>query len=226
MNLGIIADGNRRWAKRENLPAHAGHQKGFDVITTEVLEACLENTNCTALTVYGFSTENWKRSPLEIANLMKIYSQMCDTWEKLFKKNPVQLKWCGRRDRINFILKNKLEKIEKQTENIPEISGKPVFTLYLCLDYGGQDEILRAVELAQKHSEISGKLENFEKYLEVPPLDLIIRTGGEQRLSNFCIWQAAYAEFFFLQKFLPELKKNDIQKILEDFSERDRRKGK
>ena len=176
MNLGIIADGNRRWAKRENLPADQGHQKGFDVITSEVLEACLENPDCTALTVYGFSTENWKRSPLEIANLMRIYSEMCDRWEILFKKNPVKLKWCGRRDRINFLLKKKLEKIEKQTANIPEISGKPVFTLYLCLDYGGQDEIIRAVEKMKNSENSENTSQQLEDFLEVPPLDIVVRT--------------------------------------------------
>ena len=220
MNIGIIADGNRRWAKRENLPTNEGHQKGFDVITHEVLEACLGNDECTALTVYGFSTENWKRDPLEVANLMKIYSEMCDTWEKLFQKNPVRLQWCGRRDRLNFLLRNKLEKIEEQTVHV---TG---FTLYLCLDYGGQDEIIRAIEKMNKIGDAEISPENFQKFLEVPPLDIMIRTGGEQRLSNFCLWQSAYAEFFFLEKFLPELKKNDVEKILENYVQRDRRKGK
>ena len=156
MNLGIIADGNRRWARSQDLSVDKGHQKGFEVITNEVLTACRENKNCTALTVYGFSTENWKRSPLEIANLMKIYLEMCNTWEVLFKKNPVKLVWCGRRDRLNTVLKNKLEKIEKETKHVEE------FTLYLCLDYGGHDEIKRAVISAQQ----AGDARQFEQYLE------------------------------------------------------------
>ncbi len=216
MNLGIIADGNRRWAKSKNLSVDKGHQKGFEVITDEVLLACIENKNCTALTVYGFSTENWKRSPLEIANLMKIYLEMCNKWEVLFRKNPVKLVWCGRRDRLNFVLKNKLEKIEKETKNVK------TFTLYLCLDYGGHDEIERAVVSAQK----AGDVTKFSQYLEVPNLDIIVRTGGEQRLSNFCVWQSAYSEFFFIDKFLPELLKSDIEKILLDFESRDRRRGR
>ncbi len=216
MNLGIIADGNRRWAKSHNLSVDKGHQKGFEVITDEILKACIEDKDCTALTVYGFSTENWKRSPLEIANLMKIYLEMCNTWETLFKKNPVKLVWCGRRDRLNMVLKNKLEKIEAETKHVKN------FTLYLCLDYGGQDEIERAVISAKN----AGDVTKFTEYLEVPSLDIVVRTGGEKRLSNFCVWQSAYAEFFFVDKFLPELLKSDIEKILLDFKNRDRRKGK
>ena len=216
MNLGIIADGNRRWARNQNLSVDKGHQKGFEVITNEVLTACRENKHCTALTVYGFSTENWKRSPLEIANLMKIYLEMCNTWEILFKKNPVKLVWCGRRDRLNSVLKNKLEKIEKETQYVED------FTLYLCLDYGGHDEIERAVISAQQNGDVT----QFAQYLEVPPLDIVVRTGGEKRLSNFCVWQSAYAELFFVDKFLPELQKTDIENILLDFENRDRRKGK
>ena len=219
MNLGIIADGNRRWAKSKNLSVDKGHQKGFEVITNEVLTACIKNETCTALTVYGFSTENWKRSPLEIANLMKIYLEMCNAWEDLFKNTPVKLVWCGRRDRLNSILKNKLEAIEKQTAHVKS------FTLYLCLDYGGHDEIQRAIEKAMRAGE-ENISENFTKYLEVPPLDIIVRTGGEQRLSNFCVWQSAYAELFFVDKFLPELLESDVEKILLDFKNRDRRKGK
>ncbi len=216
MNLGIIADGNRRWAKSKNLSVDKGHKKGFDVITEEVLEACIENKNCTSLTVYGFSTENWKRSPLEIANLMKIYLEMCSTWEVLFQKNPIKLVWCGRRDRLNVLLKNKLEKIEAETKHVKN------FTLYLCLDYGGHDEIERAVIAAQN----AGDATRFMDFLEVPALDIVVRTGGEKRLSNFCMWQSAYAELFFIDKFLPELLKSDIEKIFFNFEERDRRKGK
>ncbi len=215
MNIGIIADGNRRWAEKNNLPAHEGHMKGFTAIADEVIPACFDDDECTAVTIYGFSTENWKRSPFEIKKLMEIYSVMCDKFQSLFIDKKVKLVWAGRRDRLPKILVKKLEHLEEQTKN------NNFFTVYLCLDYGSHDELRRAVKKAGENNEP----EKFENYLEVPTLDIIIRTGGEQRLSNFCMWQAAYSEFFFIPQFLPELTNSDVKKIIEQFSKRDRRKG-
>lgn len=210
MIVGLIADGNRRWAKKNSLPASDGHRTGFKKISDIILPSCRENSECTGLVIYGFSTENWKRDPFEIKNLMQIYSEMCDRWEKEFKGENVRLRWCGRRDRLPSFLTKKLRTIEEKTKNNTE------FTVYICLDYGSHDEIQRAVE--------KGGV-NFEKFLEVPPLDIIIRSGGEQRLSNFCLHQAAYAELYFEKKFLPEFEKQDIEGILKNFLEREKRKG-
>lgn len=210
MIVGLIADGNRRWAKNKELKSADGHRMGFEKISEVVLPICRENTECTGLAIYGFSTENWKRDPFEIKNLMQIYFEMCDRWEEEFSDQDVRLKWCGRRDRLPSFLTKKLINIEEKT------ADRNGFTVYICLDYGSHDEIQRAIEQGGK---------DFENFLEIPALDLIIRTGGEQRLSNFCLYQAAYAELYFEKKFLPDITSTDIEKIFSSFFERNRRKG-
>ncbi len=210
MNFGIIADGNRRWARREGIQSKKGHEKGFLAIKNEILPVLYENKEINAMTVYAFSTENWKRSVLEVKYLMELCNKMLEIWLPELLEKEIKIIHCGRKDRIPGFLKNKINEAEEKSKDNTK------FTIYLCLDYGGRDEILRAAEK-------EGSLEN---NLEVADLDIILRTGGDHRLSNFCIWQAAYAEFFFLDKFLPEIKKNDIEELLEDFKNRDRRKGK
>jgi len=210
MNFGIIADGNRRWAKKHGLGTKEGHKRGFGAVKDELFPVLYDNPEFNAMTVYAFSTENWKRSPVEVKYLMDLYADMLDSWLPDLMKKKVRLGHCGRKTRIPAFLKKSILEAEKVT------AKNRKFIIYLCLDYGGRDEILRAVK----------KKGSIEKNLEVPDLDLIVRTGGEQRLSNFCIWQAAYAEFFFEKKFLPELKKADVKRILKGFVERDRRKGK
>jgi undecaprenyl diphosphate synthase len=161
--------------------------------------------------VYGFSTENWKRSPAEVADLMKLYIQMAEEWPKEIREKRIKFTRAGRTDRLPKNLVAKLNALETETQDHKD------FHLVLCLDYGSQDEIKRAVAAGG---------DEFVNHLEVPSLDLILRSGGEQRLSNFCLWQAAYAEFNFHVKKLPELTAKDIEIVLADFSERQRRKGK
>ncbi|HEY5714185.1 MAG TPA: polyprenyl diphosphate synthase [Candidatus Gracilibacteria bacterium] len=209
--FGLIADGNRRWAKREKKSVAEGHGQGFLVVKDIVMSSLDVNPDWDSLVVYGFSTENWKRSPLEVANLMKLYLKIAESWGQEIREKKIRFIHAGRKDRLPKKLIKKLQSLEKETESFNK------FRLVLCLDYGSQDEIQRAVKLGG---------EDFESHLEVPPIDLILRTGGEQRLSNFCLYQAAYSEFVFHPKFLPELTKEDMEQILEDFSERDRRKGK
>lgn len=209
--FGLIADGNRRWAKENNVPVAQGHSNGFAVVKDVILPALYDHPNWDTLAVYGFSTENWKRSPLEVADLMKLYLKMAEEWPKDIKKKQIRFIHAGRKDRLPKLLMTKLKALEMETAHFSD------FTLVLCLDYGSQDEIKRAVE--------AGGMD-FEKYLEVPSLDLILRSGGEQRLSNFCMWQAAYAEFNFHAKKLPALTAEDMTKVLAEFVERQRRKGK
>jgi len=208
MNFGIIADGNRRWAQKNGLSTEEGHRKGFSVVTDYIYPVLVDSKEFSAMTVYAFSTENWKRSVSEVRYLMKLYAEMIDKWIPDLMKRKTRVIHAGRKNRIPSFLRKKIEEAE-------EISKKNKdFTIYLCLDYGGRDEILRAA-----------KKGNLEKNLEVPDLDLVFRPGGEMRLSNFCIWQAAYAEFFFTDKFLPEITKADVKKTLKEFLERERRKG-
>ena len=208
--LGLIADGNRRWAKSQKLPAFEGHKKGFEVVKEVVFRTLYDHPKWDTLAVYAFSTENWKRSPLEVKNLMQLYTDMADHWGEEILEKGCKFIHAGRKDRLPKKLVNRLIELEEKTIDNTK------FRLVLCLDYGAQDEINRAVE---------AKGTDFQKALEVPPLDLIVRTGGEQRLSNFCLWQAAYAELNFAPQKLPELTESELTKILEEFALRDRRKG-
>ncbi len=216
MNFGIIADGNRRWAKQNNKPIADGHYQGFLTLKNIILPTIKDDKQFNAITIYGFSTENWKRSPLEVLNLMKIFDEIFTKWApELIEKN-IRFIHVGRKDRLPKKLLTKIQDLEENSKKFKD------FTIYLCLDYGGQDEIVRTIKNLDTRN-ISEKL--ITKNLEVPPLDIVFRSGGENRISNFCIWQAAYAEFFFVEKKLPEIKKEDIMKVLDKFRERDRRKG-
>lgn len=217
MNFGIIADGNRRWARENNLEVKEGHYRGFCALKDEVLPVLLNHPDITAMTVYAFSTENWKRSPLEIKNLMTLFENMIETWVPDLIQKEIRLIHAGRKTRIPKNLAQKIEWGEDQTKNLKK------FTVYLCLDYGGHNEIIRTIQKL-KTTQITEK--SVEKQLKIPPLDIIIRTGGEHRLSNFCIWQCAYAELFFIDTKLPAITKEDIQGILKEFNNRQRRKGK
>lgn len=214
MNLGIIADGNRRWAKENQLPTKEGHQKGFLAIKDELLPALESDPDFNELTIYAFSTENWKRNPLEVKYLMELYESMMDDWMPELRDRGVRIKHAGRKDRIPKKLRDKIAHAEEQTQHLKD------FTIYICLDYGGQDELIRTV-----NKQTDWTIKALTKNLEVPPLDIVLRTGGENRISNFCLWQSAYAEFFFIDEKLPELTKEKTTTILERFKNRDRRQG-
>jgi undecaprenyl diphosphate synthase len=216
MNFGIIADGNRRWAKTNNLPVKDGHQAGFLAIKNEILPILKSSKDFDGLVVYGFSTENWKRSPLEINNLMKLFIQIMTDWEAELIADKIRIIHAGRRDRLPAKLLDRIDNLSAKTQDFRE------FTIYFCLDYSSQDELVRTFQNLD-NKKISR--ENFTKRLEVPTLDLILRTGGDFRLSNFCLWQSAYAELFFHSKLLPDIKKSDIEQILKDFNQRQRRLG-
>jgi len=220
MNFGLIADGNRRWAKSQNLSTKEGHYQGFLTIKDVVLPT-LQKSSFTSCTIYCFSTENWKRSPLEVKNLMDLFSDMMDTWLPQCVEDKIKVVHAGRKDRLPKKLLNKIQHIEEETKSFTK------FTLYLCLDYGSHDEMIRIVN--QYYSKGQTKKlspQSLQNLLEVPMLDLIVRTGGEQRLSNFCLWQASYAEFHFTPTYLPALTKPELEKIIHEFTNRDRRKGK
>jgi len=219
MNFGIIADGNRRWAKKNNVSFFEGHRQGFLAIKNEILPELKKSKLFSSCTVYGFSTENWKRDRLEVKNLMKLFVEIFDNFLEELLAEKIRLFHVGKKNRLPKILQKKIQKAEILTEKNKN------FNFYLCLNYGGRDEILRTFELISQKKIKKINEKNFSKYLEVPNLDIILRTGGEKRISNFCIWQGAYAELFFLDKFLPDIKKNDIKNIIKTFYDRDRRKG-
>ncbi len=207
--LGLIADGNRRWARAQKKPVSAGHAAGFEVIRKIIVPVLYDHPDWDTFVVYAFSTENWGRSPSEVKNLMKLFSHL-DEWGKELAAKDVQFVHAGRKDRLPSPLLKKITNLESATKN------NTAFRVIVCLDYGSHDEMVRAVE--------SGGVD-FVSHLAVPPLDLIVRTGGEQRLSNFCLHQAAYAELCFTKTFLPDLDKTELDGILENFAKRDKRKG-
>ena len=212
LKIGLIADGNRRWAKEKGLKINEGHNQGFLAVKDVFFEYLYNHRDkFDTLVVYSFSTENWNRSPLEIKNLMKLFEEVCDTWGKELIEKQVRFVQAGRKTRLPKTLMKKIKDLEEKTKNFKK------FTVILCMDYGSHDEIRRAVKKGGN---------NFEKYLEVPPLDLIVRTSGEQRLSNFCLWQAAYSEFVFYNKFLPDLTEKDMEKIMIEYENRNVRKGR
>lgn len=220
MNFGIIADGNRRWARGNNKSLSDGHYQGFLVLKDILLPTIRDEGSFDSVTIYGFSTENWKRNPLEVINLMKVFSKIFTEFTQELIENKARFIHAGRKDRLPKKLLVKIENLEEKTKEFTE------YTIYLCLDYGGQDEVLRTFErMSNANCRMPIKNKVFEKNLEVPPLDAILRTGGEHRLSNFCIWQAAYAELFFTEKKLPELTKSDVTEVIEEFKNRKRRKG-
>lgn len=221
-HLAIIMDGNGRWALEKGLPRISGHRAGTENLR-EVIEACAE-FGIQYLTIYAFSTENWKRPHEEIQGLMKIFKSMLDRELKNLHENGVQLRHLGRLDRIDQELQQKVrEAIELTKDN-------QTLILNVAFNYGGRDEILQAVRqiVANGHSIEDLDDELFGKYLytaDCPDPDLIIRTSGEYRCSNFLIWQSAYSEWYFTPTYWPDFGKEELRKALVAYNERERRYG-
>ena len=219
-HLGIIADGNRRWARERGLSTLEGHKKGFNAIP-ELVDGASE-AGIKFITFYVFSTENWGRSADEVSYLMKLAeTRILKYAEKLATKNARML-ILGSHDRISPKLASILEKAEKVTEKCTGI------TVCLCFNYGGEEEIADAARIA---SEIDGEItpDTIRSHLyhpEVPNVDMVVRTSGEERISGFMLWRVAYAEFYFIKKYFPEMGKDDIKDILAEYEKRNRRFGK
>lgn len=218
-HVAIIPDGNRRWAKEKGKNTYDGHKKGFEELIKIAKKA--RNLGIRVFTVWAFSTENWKRTKEEVGYLMKLYEVMLDRYLKDALKDEVRIIHLGRKDRINDSLKNKIINIEEKTKNFDKS--------FLCvaLDYGGRDEIVRGI----RNSKSAIEELNFNKYLDTkdlpfPDPDLIIRTGGEQRISGFMLWQSQYSELEFVKKYLPDYSDTDFEKTIIEFSKRQRRFGK
>jgi undecaprenyl diphosphate synthase len=221
-HIGFIVDGNRRWAKKHGLPAYEGHLAGYNAIK-EVVQAAFD-AGIEYVSAYSFSTENWKRSEQEVSKLMGLVLRLLTADLHIFEENNIRLRILGTRDRLDDRIVKAIESAEAQTAN--NTKG----TLALCFNYGGQLEIAEAVKkIVQSDvaaSEVTPELITQNLYApEVPPLDLVVRTSGEQRLSNFMLWRAAYSEFLFLEKNWPDMTKDDVTAILEEYARRGRRFG-
>lgn len=223
-HLGIIIDGNRRWAKKRGLPDFKGHQKGYDNIE-KIGERCRKK-GIKVLTFYCFSTENWKRSKTEVSYLMKLLGRAFNKKNiKELQQKGIKLQVIGQNERLPKSLQKKIRQAEELTKN----NKKGI--LNLAISYGGRAEIIQAIQkIVKKKTPAKEITENLiSKNLWTANLadpDLIIRTGGEQRLSNFLTWQSVYSEFYFTKKYWPEFTEKDLDKALKDFSRRQRKFGK
>ena len=221
-HVAIIPDGNRRWAKEKGLIATMGHEKSarYENILSLFNEA--KKLNIKYLSVWGFSTENWKRSKLEVETIFDLIFDLVKKLKKDSHSNKIRFRFIGRRDRLPKNLLEELKLLEIETKDYKE------FNIQLCLDYGGKDEIIRAVNKILKDKKEIVTEEIFEKYLdtfEIPDLDLIIRTSGEKRISGFMLFQSTYSELYFVEKNFPDFKKEDLRKAVNEFSKRKRRFG-
>ena len=224
-HVAVILDGNRRWAREKRLPTFEGHRRGFEK-TVEIGKKARE-LGIKILTLWGFSTENWDRSKEEINYLMNLYETWIERNLKVAIKEQLRLIHLGRKDRLKESLRKKIITAEEKTKKFSKY--------YLCigLDYGGRDEVLRAAQQSQNSNVKCQNLkeEMLEHYLDTKDLpqqdvDLIIRTGGEQRMSGFMMWQGAYAEYIFVDKYLPDFTPDDFEKCIEEYSKRQRRFGR
>ena len=219
-HLGIIADGNRRWAKENNLPKIEGHKRGLKTIET-LIEAAAK-AGIPYVTFYVFSAENWGREKSEVDYIMKLAETKILKMAEKMAANNVKLLILGSRGKVSPTLTSLAEEAEKITE---DCTGT---TACFCFNYGGEQEIADAANIAiEAEGEITPA--TIRKHLyhpEVPDLDMVVRTSGEERISGFMLWRAAYAEFMFLEKYFPEMEAADIQMILEEYESRNRRFGK
>ena len=221
-HVAIIMDGNGRWARRRRLPRIAGHKAGVGTIRP-VTEEC-NRLGVHILTLYAFSTENWSRPRTEVAALMRLFSETIDREIDELDAEGIQLRILGRREELGGRLRAKIEQAEARTaQNTGNI-------LNVAINYGGRSEIVDAVrDLAASGVDLSGleeaDLSGALYTTGLPDPDLIIRTAGELRISNFLLWQAAYAELYVTETLWPDFGREDLQNALRGFAERERRFG-
>lgn len=215
-HIAIIADGNRRWAKEHNLPIHTGYAQGLVAIENCCEWAILKNIKY--LTIYCFSTENWNRPEKEINILLELARQYFNEKLDWYIKSQIKVNFVGRKDRL---AKASPELFKKLLEVAEKTSSASMLELNICIDYGGRDEIVRAVASGAKTEEqISAHLD-----IKAPDPDIIARTGGEMRLSNFLLWQAAYAELIFTPVYFPALNAETLDLFISEYSHRKRNFG-
>lgn len=220
LHLAIIPDGNRRWARENGFKyVWKGHEVAVENFRT-LTDWCRKDPRVSALTVWCFSTENWKRDKREIDELMTMLETYLIREAQELKENKTRFLHSGRRDRIPASLKKVIEDTEKATEN------ETGFTLHLAVDYGGKDEVTRAVAKLKETAHLTEEIiRQHLDHPELPDLDLILRSSGEQRTSNFFLWQSAYAEWIFSPKYFPDIGTKDLDEALKEYDRRKRRFG-
>lgn len=224
-HIAIIMDGNGRWAKKRFMPRFVGHERGLNAVRKTV-RAAIE-LGVEALTLFAFSTENWKRPEDEVNKLMSLFTVALHREVKKLKENNVRLRVVGDISAFNADIQHSIKEAEALT------SGNTGLALNIAANYGGRLDIVKAVKSwAEQHPEMSIDnltVEDVSKNIalsDLPLPDLLIRTGGEQRISNFLIWQMAYAEFYFTDELWPDFNKTSLQDAIISFQSRERRFGK
>lgn len=219
-HIAFIMDGNGRWAERRGMPRRYGHRHGAEAFR-RVVRYC-GDIGIKYVTVYAFSTENWGRPDKEINSIMKLLGNYLDECEKSFGEYDIRMRFIGDLSRLDPVLVAKAVDLEEKTKNHS-------LTLNIALNYGGKDELVRAVNSLIGKGKSSVTAEDIEDELYtagIPDPDLIVRTAGEQRLSNFLMWQSAYSELYFTDTLWPDMTSDDIDKAVHEFYSRQRRYGK
>ncbi len=229
VHIAIILDGNGRWAKAHGLPRSLGHRQGCETLE-RIVEDCAR-LGVQYLTVYGFSTENWKRSEEEVGALMSLFRLYMKKLIRVANENNVRARMIGERSRFAADIRDGIDRLETET------SGNTGMTFVFAVNYGSRDEILRAVRHYAMDAVREGKTEEeiaalseaaFSGYLDtagMPDPDLVIRTSGEQRLSNYLLWQCAYAEYYFTPVLWPDFDRAELLRAIEEYNRRSRRFG-
>ncbi len=225
-HLAIIMDGNNRWAKNKGLPSREGHKAGVKKARLAV-EYALEK-KIDYLTLFAFSTENWLRDELEVKDLINLFFQALEEQTPELIEEKVKLSFIGDISRFSKKLINQIERSKKQTQDY-----RPDLNLIIAASYGGKWDIINATKEFLKENKNDAQKKKIteasvQKHLQTnnfPDPDLIIRSGGEKRLSNFYLWQSSYSELYFSNKYWPDFNKNDLDKALEDYFNRKRKYG-
>lgn len=222
-HIGYILDGNRRWAKKHGLPTYEGHLAGYNALK-EVVDATAD-AGVEYISFYTFSTENWNRAESEVRGIMKLIRRLFKSDIKELVKKGYKLVVLGGRENLPDDICKLID--DAEAASAPNSRA----TLAMCFNYGGQQEIVRAAQRIAAEGIDPADIDEkeFARFLDhpdIPPCDLIVRTSGEQRLSNFMLWRSAYSEFLFLEKFWPDMRSEDVAGIIEEYNQRQRRYGK
>jgi len=225
-HLAIIMDGNGRWAQKHNLPRSAGHKAGLKTVRMVIIESIKAGINY--LTLFAFSTENWKRPKEEVSSLMDLFQEAIKKEKKDLLKNKIKVRFIGNRANLPLPLSLAMSNMEKETKNNKKLS------LNIAINYGGRSEICNAFQLISqkvldgniKPSQITQIFINEHLFTTgLPDPDLLIRTGGELRISNFLLWQIAYSELWFTRTFWPDFSRKQLLRAISDYEKRVRKFG-
>ncbi len=218
-HIAIIMDGNGRWATKRGMQRIRGHERGAEVVR-EITTYCANHPEVEVLTLYAFSTENWKRPKMEVDFLMKLLDRWLAKELETYQKQNVRFEVIGDISKFSPKLQDRIQKTKELTKDNTRL------TQVLALNYGGRDEIVRACKKACAAG-VEIDEENFEAFLDanLGDVDMMIRTGGDQRISNFLLWRAAYAELFFTKTLWPDFSATELEAMIEEFKKRERRFG-